>query len=279
MNEILAILDELSSEEMERFKFRLGDNGIPAGKLEKADATKLFDLIQKTFLDEAQRLRVIQDGLKAIPRMDLVGRLNKLQGGDVPDGKAKKSKGRVIFNARSKWHPQEHGLAKVQPINTGKVGEGLTNSGERQSKDYGRDSKLRNSCMMEIALGLIIIILATTAAITMSHRPLIPLRVPWWPGVLFSVIGIIPMLPLKKHEIFKLTVVFFSNIFGLLIALISLGLSIWNGIEETSNAKDTRKNTNIKAKYCRCWKPETKTGNSGNTQWNAQQAIIGSYLF
>ncbi|XP_041029801.1 uncharacterized protein LOC121269317 isoform X2 [Carcharodon carcharias] len=206
MSEILAILDELSLDEMERFKLILVDNGIPAGRLEKADATKLFDLIQKNFLDEAQCLRVIQDGLEAIPRMDLLGGLNKLQGGDVPDGKAKKSTGSVIFNARSKSkvrHPQEHGPAKVQPINTGKVGEVLTNSGERQSKDYGRDSKLRNSCLMEIALGLIIIILATTAAITMSNRPFIPLRVPWWPGVLFSVIGIVPMLPLKKHEIFK----------------------------------------------------------------------------
>ncbi|XP_067865017.1 uncharacterized protein [Heterodontus francisci] len=218
MDKVEFILEELSVDDLKKFKHILQDNGIPAGKLENADTCTVVDLIKKKFLHEAEGLKVVQTALENIPRMDLVRRLNNLKVHDVPDGNEIR-----IAGFRAEADP-----ALIQPTVVENSTENYPRSGKRKSKDYGLDGKLRYSSILQIVLGLVIIILATTSAIIEPHQRFLPLRIPWWSGLLFSVVGIIPLLPLKKSEKCKLIVVLVSNGLGGLFALTASGLSIWN---------------------------------------------------
>ncbi|XP_067865233.1 uncharacterized protein [Heterodontus francisci] len=218
MNRITSILEELSADELEKFKQTLEEYGIPHGKLEKANVCTLVQLIKKQFKTEERRLKVIRDALENIPRQDLVSTLDNLQVHDVPDGNEIR-----IAGFRAEADP-----ALIQPMVVENSTETYPRSGKRKSKDYGLDGKLRYSSILQIVLGLVIIILATTSAFIEPHQRFLPLRIPWWSGLLFSVIGIIPLLPLKKTEKCKLIVVLVSNGLGGLFALTASGLSIWN---------------------------------------------------
>ncbi|XP_072420730.1 uncharacterized protein [Chiloscyllium punctatum] len=118
----------------------------------------------------------------------------------------------------------------------GSGGQADRGRGKGETKDYGRDGKLRYPSLSQISLGFTISVLATVSTVLTPHSPFEPVRIPWWSGVLFCVIGTIPLLPLRKSEKFKLRTILGMNIIGLLIAITSMGLSVWNGINQ--NASD-----------------------------------------
>ncbi|XP_060709426.1 uncharacterized protein LOC132834524 [Hemiscyllium ocellatum] len=237
MEKIQQILEDLTDEEMKHFRHLLGDHRIPAGKLENANALKVAELLKKFYQDKKKALNVVVDILGAIPRMDLVERLIGKEGLYELDGCRKKSVDYLCHQERalsgaSSDHGQDSELK--QPINERNV---KTNARKNKAKDYGRDGKLRYPSISQMYLGFTIAILGTASAILTPHSPFAQARIPWWSGVLFCVIGMIPLLPLRISEKFKLRIVLVSNVIGLLIALTSIGLSIWNGIEETRAIK------------------------------------------
>ncbi|XP_043538988.1 uncharacterized protein LOC122544060 isoform X2 [Chiloscyllium plagiosum] len=237
MEKIQQILEDLTDEEMKHFRYLLGDHRIPAGKLENANAWKVAELLKKFYHDKKKALNVVVDILGTIPRMDLVERLIGKEDLDELDGFRKQSVGYLCHQERalsgaSPDHDQDSELK--QPINKRNV---KANVRKNKVKDYGRDGKLRYPSISQMYLGFTISVLGAASAILTPHSRFAQARIPWWSGVLFCVIGMIPLLPLRISEKFKLRIVLVSNIIGLLITLASIGLSIWNGIEQTSDIK------------------------------------------
>ncbi|XP_072420727.1 uncharacterized protein [Chiloscyllium punctatum] len=239
MEKIQQILEDLTEEEMKRFRHLLGEHRLPAGKLENADAFKVVELLKKFYKDKEKASKVVVNILGSIPRMDLVDKLIGGEGLDELDGHRKQSmvflshQERISLEVRPD-HVQDSELK--QPINKRKVKANIWTSGKGETKDYGRDGKLRYPSLSQISLGFTISVLATVSTVLTPHSPFEPVRIPWWSGVLFCVIGTIPLLPLRKSEKFKLRTILGMNIIGLLIAITSMGLSVWNGINQ--NASD-----------------------------------------
>ncbi|XP_048381425.1 uncharacterized protein LOC125449621 isoform X2 [Stegostoma tigrinum] len=240
MKKICQILEELTEEELKQFKQLLADHEVPAGKLEKAAAWAVVDQLRKHFKDSTEALDVVLQILQTIPRMDLVLLLTAEKDDDEHDGNRKQSadlcgneEQAISEKNRARGDDAEFAL----PIYRGNAKVNVPTSSGSKSKNYGRNGKLRNPSISQIFLGLMIGILGTASAIITPHRPFLQARVPWWCGVLFCVIGIIPLLPLKISEKCKLCTVLISNIAGFLIALTSIGLSIWNGVDQHAENK------------------------------------------
>ncbi|XP_060709457.1 uncharacterized protein LOC132834543 [Hemiscyllium ocellatum] len=239
MEKIQQILEDLTEEEMKRFRYLLGEHRVPAGKLENADAFKVVDLLKKFYKEKQKATNVVVDILESIPRMDLVDKLIRGKGLDELDGHRKHS---VSDLERSVSHLERVSVevkpdrvqdsALKQPINQRKGKANILTSSKVEAKDYGRDGKLRYPSLIQIALGFTISVLATASTILTPHSPFQPVLIPWWSGILFCVIGMIPLLPLRKSEKFKLLTILGMNIIGLLIAITSMGLSVWNGTSQ-----------------------------------------------
>ncbi|XP_072420644.1 uncharacterized protein [Chiloscyllium punctatum] len=237
MEKVQQILEDLTDEEMKHFRYLLGDHRIPAGKLENANSWKVAELLKKFYRDKKKALNVVVNILRTIPRMDLVERLIGKEDLDELDGCRKQSMDylchqKQALSGASPDHDQDSELK--QPINKGNV---EANVCKNKAKNYGRNGKLRYPSISQMYLGFTISVLGAASAILTPQSPFAQTRIPWWTGILFCVIGMIPLVPLRKSEKFKLRIVLVSNIIGLLIALASIGLSIWNGIEQTRDIK------------------------------------------
>ncbi|XP_043539110.1 uncharacterized protein LOC122544135 [Chiloscyllium plagiosum] len=236
MDKIHLILEDLTEEEMKRFRHLLGEHRVPAGKLENADAFKVAELLKKFYKDKEKASKVVVTILGNIPRMDLVDKLIGGEGLDELDGYRKQSVLCLSHQDQLSFEDVQDSELK-QPINKRKIKANIWTSIKGEAKDYGRDGKLRYPSLSQISLGFTISVLATASAILTPHSPFAQVRIPWWSGVLFCVIGMIPLLPLRTSEKFKLRTVLGMNIIGLLTAITSMGLSVWNGTkQDESNA-------------------------------------------
>ncbi|XP_050781591.1 uncharacterized protein LOC127035598 [Gopherus flavomarginatus] len=109
--QLLRILDDLTKEELEKFKFYLPHGGtaphIGRGKLDGATGTQVAELLMQTYPQEA--LDITHQVLHKIPRLDLVRGSQLKTGGQTGNSSNDENHSEAANSGVGAREPQAHG--------------------------------------------------------------------------------------------------------------------------------------------------------------------------